>query len=653
MRQETEMASKILLIEQDKKAAATLRNYFRGTGLAVERVRGLVEALTHLSMQSVDLILLNLIPPGRPGFEFVKTLRNATATRNLPIIITTSVYRGADYAHAARDLGVADYLETPFTTASLVKAVRRALGTITTVAMPIHRHLRRAFLSGFSGIYTIKSPTGDKHLVFFEGVPVHLSPGFFYPDFGRYLRHHGLISVPENCFLNRSGTGLYDRLVQMGCFEHPELVQDKLRYLTEELIAAFGHAPATVVEQPFQLPSGMQPIGVNVPDIFHQGYRCHADLPNFRRRLDSLKYRYLSIDENFYRFINFLNLDEWEKQFLKKLDGTYILRECLYPCDDLEPLVLTLYALNMICFSERPVQIPAPGFPLRLRFNSSDADTPSDNENFMENFRDFVNMMNFEAEIPEAGPSAEEPTEILSAAEIQQLWEGLQGKNYYQLFGLSPEEFSVSKLKDRYFDYTHKLDPGVLLHLSSETAALAQQILQRITTSYNILVDDLKRAHYDKLLERDETAPEHLAGESLQARVQAYAGEIHLNRNDWDSAEKAFQEACNLEPFNGEWLAHLAWTIYRNPNHNGSRVRRERSKRMINRALGLKSSAQGHTYRGWMLFEEEQLPAAKEEFTQALKLDPYLDMARKGLKAAKKNLPKSGDGWFHRFFSLP
>ena len=59
----------------------------------------------------------------------------------------------------------------------------------------------------------------------------------------------------------------------------------------------------------------------------------------------------------------------------------------------------------------------------------------------------------------------------------------------------------------------------------------------------------------------------------MPARVQAYAGEMHLSRNDWDSAEKAFQEACNLEPFNGEWLAHLAWTLYRNPNHNGSRVR--------------------------------------------------------------------------------
>ena len=89
-----------------------------------------------------------------------------------------------------------------------------------------------------------------------------------------------------------------------------------------------------------------------------------------------------------------------------------------------------------------------------------------------------------------------------------------------------------------------------VITLSGETAALAQQILERIAAGYNILVDDLKRAHYDKLLERDITAPEHIAGALMPARVQAYAGEMHLSRNDWDSAEKAFQEACNLEPFN-------------------------------------------------------------------------------------------------------
>lgn len=639
------MTSRILLIDNHEKSAATLRNHFRETGLAMERARGTGEALVHLAAESVDLILLHLVPPGGPGFEFIKTLRHAPATRTIPVIVMTSVYRGERYAEAARRLGVTAYLETPFSTDTLAKAIRRSLPTVTTVAMPVHRHLRRAFLSGFSGIHTVKSLSGDKHLVFFEGVPIHLSPGFFHPDFGRYLRHRNVISAQENGLLGGVGAGRHDTLVQMGCLAHPDLVQEKLRYLTEELIAAFGHGPAAVTEHSFRLPDGIQPVGVNVPEVFHQGYRRHADLPAFRRRLDSLGYQYVTIGENYYRFLNFLTLDDREKQFLKKLDGSHVLRECLVGSPEFESLVLTLYALNMIRFREapgQPVMSEAAEHALREEFAAPLG--PAD-EDFVEDFNEFVELMNSEAEIPEGPATAEDSSDLPAVADIRQLWEGMREKNYYQLFGLSPEGFSAPRLRDRYFDYRRQFTPNLLMRLTGETARQAQEILDRVAAAYNILADDLKRAHYDQLLRQAGATSEQLAGERMQARIQAHAGQAHLHREAWGRAEKAFRKACNLEPCNGEWLAHLAWAIYRNPSHAGSRVPYDR---MINRALRLERTAQGHAYKGWMLLEAGRHPEAREEFTLALKLDPHLDLARKGLKAARKNPDGNGHGWWRR-----
>ena len=634
------MTTRVLLIEKNEKAAATLINYFRLVGVATERVNEPDEALARLSPHAPDLILLSLRPPARDALDFLKTLRRSPQNRRIPILTISSAYRGEPYVEILRTLGSVRHLESPFPMSRLLAAVRFALPRLTTVAMPIHRHLRRAFLTRFTGTHSLHGLSGDRTLAYFEGVPIHLSPGFFHDDFGRFLRHRNLISSEENgCLRADSGHG-HDLLVQMGCLDHTELLQEKLLYLSEELIAGFSQPPTAVTEQAFPCPPGIQPLAVNLPEIFYQGYHRHGDLPAFRRQLANWGYRYPAVTGNYYRFINFLTLSAGEKRFLPGLDGKRPLRELLVGRIGLEPLLLTLSALGMLRLSEEPTPAtPPPSLPLRRFFN---APPPGEDDRPLENFADLLDDVPDVAGLPSSPGSPGE--ELPEPEEVTALLDGIRGKNYYEIFGMTPSTFRPTSLRDRYFHFTRRLAPTVLMRLSGEAGLQAQEILADVTTAYNTLADPVKKEAYDALR---GSSPLPVAPDRLHAQVQAQAGLAYLERREWGAAEQSLREACNLEPFNGVWLAHLAWALYRDSRGGAGQTRRDKARQTVNRALGLERSAHGHAYKGCMMFDSRQFPEAVDEFREALRLDPGLTLAREGLKQA---LAPRGGGFFRRLF---
>jgi Tfp pilus assembly protein PilF len=119
---------------------------------------------------------------------------------------------------------------------------------------------------------------------------------------------------------------------------------------------------------------------------------------------------------------------------------------------------------------------------------------------------------------------------------------------------------------------------------------------------------------------------------------------------EWDNAEKSLQDACNIDPKNGDYLAHLAWSIYRNPRNLSSRAMQDKVRQMLNRALTLDRGANAFAFKGYMLFEAGQDSLAEAEFTKALKLDARQAMARKGLREIQEKRELEKKGMFRRMF---
>jgi DNA-binding response OmpR family regulator len=130
-------AIRALLVEDDQKLAALTAEYLRGHDVEVvvcgDGARGLEEA----RRSRFDVVLLDLMLPGRSGLEVCRELRART---DVPILVLTARGEEADRV-LGLELGADDYLTKPFSPRELLARiqaqVRRARGQAGPPARPI------------------------------------------------------------------------------------------------------------------------------------------------------------------------------------------------------------------------------------------------------------------------------------------------------------------------------------------------------------------------------------------------------------------------------------------------------------------------------------------------------------------------------------
>ncbi|MDQ2943957.1 MAG: response regulator transcription factor [Candidatus Dormibacteraeota bacterium] len=131
------MASRILVVEDDARLAATLERVLTAEGHHVERVGDGLQALRRARDQAFDLVLLDIMLPSLDGVGVCRRLR---ATAQVPILLLTAL-GGTDERVRGLDAGADDYLVKPFAYEELLARVRALLRR----AGP-HDHLRFADL---------------------------------------------------------------------------------------------------------------------------------------------------------------------------------------------------------------------------------------------------------------------------------------------------------------------------------------------------------------------------------------------------------------------------------------------------------------------------------------------------------------------------
>jgi DNA-binding response OmpR family regulator len=91
-------------------------------------------ALQEVARLSPDLVVLDVMLPGRSGFEILRDLRADPATRALPVIILTAKGQVQD-REQARALGADAFLTKPFSNNELLDVVSTfALGAVAPKA---------------------------------------------------------------------------------------------------------------------------------------------------------------------------------------------------------------------------------------------------------------------------------------------------------------------------------------------------------------------------------------------------------------------------------------------------------------------------------------------------------------------------------------
>ncbi len=663
------MAKRILLTEANQQLATAIIERLKQQGFNVQHASDGITALRAIAAEPPDLLLLELKLTGLHGIELIKKLRQSPRTSKLPVIVMTGFYKGEKFQTAAKALGIRHYLEKPLKASALMSAIHQTFSPTTSTpavsageARPFAQHLRTAFLKRFSGLLTLKYPDTVRLLTFINGAPVALRPGFKSRDFGDFLCNRGQITLDEYNYFTTTATYRHDSLVQIGCLQYNDLLQAEMDYLNQELLCAFGSGPALAHWKAIPAPESLQLITLNVPQLFYEGFHKHAGKTG-TQLLQTFKDKFILLDSNYYRHINFLRLNEAEKHFVQKIDGQCKLGTLLDDDFDPGPLLLTLTSLNMARFAAVATPSADPGnLPLRSLFNAVEEEVEVVIEETFESFTDLVEDSEDDVEgsattaasessSGQSMPAGVEPaqTDDLSQ-EVRLIAKSLEDKSHYEVFGIKPAKFSIERLKERYFAITRKFGPEVLMQLGGEDAVLVEEILSKVATAYDTLTDVVKKERYDEMYGADKIGLGHKGDDHFQAQVQAESGKVFLEMEEWDSAEKSLQDAVNADSNNGDYLANLAWAIYRNPKYSASQAMLNKAKQMINKSITMERTSLAFAYKGWMLFEAGQESMAEAEFNKALKLDARQSMARKGLRALQTHQEQQKKGLFKRMF---
>ena len=118
---------KILIVEDEKEAAALLEEFLRDEGFsAIEHAADGIHAVRKANKFMPDLILLDLKMPGGDGITVFKKLRQTVPTAKIPIIVITGA---GDDTIKKRLLssGVCTYFQKPYKPELLMAEIKKVL----------------------------------------------------------------------------------------------------------------------------------------------------------------------------------------------------------------------------------------------------------------------------------------------------------------------------------------------------------------------------------------------------------------------------------------------------------------------------------------------------------------------------------------------
>ncbi len=114
----------ILIIEDEQKIAASIKNGLEGEGYQVDISTTGEDGFYLLNTKQYDLLILDLMLPGRNGLDILKALRQKGI--KVPVIILTARDAVEDRVEGL-DRGADDYLVKPFAMAELSARIRALL----------------------------------------------------------------------------------------------------------------------------------------------------------------------------------------------------------------------------------------------------------------------------------------------------------------------------------------------------------------------------------------------------------------------------------------------------------------------------------------------------------------------------------------------
>ena len=117
------MSKHVVLVEDETNIAEAIRFLLGRDGWRVETLANGGNAAEVIRAARPDLVMLDVMLPGKTGFEILAELRSETSLADLPVLMLTARGQSRDREMALK-AGVSRFMTKPFSNEEMLTAVR-------------------------------------------------------------------------------------------------------------------------------------------------------------------------------------------------------------------------------------------------------------------------------------------------------------------------------------------------------------------------------------------------------------------------------------------------------------------------------------------------------------------------------------------------
>jgi DNA-binding response OmpR family regulator len=119
---------KVLLVDDDQDILTSMQAAFEPTGAQIDMASNGNKAVELAERNQPDLIVLDMMLPGRSGFLVLEKLKAKKPKNAKPHVIMITGNQGARHKMYAESLGVSEYFNKPVKMDKLIATAERLLG---------------------------------------------------------------------------------------------------------------------------------------------------------------------------------------------------------------------------------------------------------------------------------------------------------------------------------------------------------------------------------------------------------------------------------------------------------------------------------------------------------------------------------------------
>jgi DNA-binding response OmpR family regulator len=119
----------ILVVDDDPDIVTAISASLTSIGATVDTAGDGTVAVTKAQQVDLDLVILDIMLPGKSGFLVLEKLRQNKPRGSKPYVIMITGNEGRRHRQYAEALGVNDYINKPFRMDRLLESVNKLLAT--------------------------------------------------------------------------------------------------------------------------------------------------------------------------------------------------------------------------------------------------------------------------------------------------------------------------------------------------------------------------------------------------------------------------------------------------------------------------------------------------------------------------------------------